>query len=339
MIGDRKVYHSLDIAKYVMALMILVGHTANEWAHITGIWHYILAFNFTVPAFFAISGFLFFNKFEQLQTPSEKTAYYRKWSLRIGRMYLIWSIIYILLSILKWCMFGVTIDTIVHSVHRWLVFSTYATIWFLPALWVGGSIIYLMYRYSSKIVLFAVTGILWLTGVIMGAYPGLIKNETISMVVNIYDTCFFTFRNGLFYGSAYFLLGYCCHRMLYKFSLWQNMIGFIIFYLLFFGEAVMMHKLVKGPNTDMALMMLPSVFFMVMAIARIDVPENPFWRALRNQSMLIFCGQRIFLTAIPALLPAIYSQVHTWPSIIIMIFFCVPVVLFAWVLDKLGWRI
>ena len=339
MIGERKVYHSLDIAKYVMALMILVGHTANEWAHITGIWHYILAFNFTVPAFFAISGFLFFNKLEQLQTPHERTDYYRKWSLRIGRMYLVWSIIYVLLIILNWCIYGVTIDTIVYSIHRWLVFSTYATIWFLPALWVGGSIVYLLYRYTSKTILFAVIGILWLIGVIMGAYPGLIKNETISTVVNIYDTCFFTFRNGLFYGSAYFLLGYCCHRMLYRFTLWQNIIGFIISYLLFFGEAVMMHKLVKTPNTDMAMMMLPSVFFLVMSIARINVPAHKCWNSLRNQSMLIFCGQRLFLTAIPALLPTVFHQVQSWPPIMIMIFFFVPVVLFAWLFDRLGWRI
>ena len=339
MIGERKVYNSLDIAKYVMALMILVGHTANEWAHITGIWHYILAFNFTVPAFFAISGFLFFNKLEQLQTPHEKADYYRKWSLRIGRMYLVWSIIYVLLIILNWCIYGVTINTIVYSIHRWLVFSTYATIWFLPALWVGGSIVYLLYRYSSKTILFAVIGILWLIGVIMGAYPGLIKNETISTVVNIYDTCFFTFRNGLFYGSAYFLLGYCCHRMLFRFTLWQNIIGFIISYLLFFGEAVMMHKLIKTPNTDMAMMMLPSVFFLVMSIARINVPAHKCWSSLRNQSMLIFCGQRLFLTAIPALLPTDFHQVQSWPPIMIMIFFFVPVVLFAWLFDRLGWRI
>lgn len=339
MIGERKVFHSLDIAKYVMALMILLGHTANEWAHITGIWHYILAFNFTVPAFFAISGFLFFNKLEYLDSDSKRTLYYRKWSLRIGRMYLIWSIVYILMTIVKWCVFGVSTDIILSSIHTSLVFSTYATIWFLPALWVGGSIVYLLYRYSRKLVLFSVIGVLWLIGVLMGAYPGLIKNEFISAVNNVYEICFVTYRNGLFYGSAYFLLGYCCHRFLHRFSLWQNIIGFILFYLFFFVEAVMMHKLVKGPNTDMALMMLPSVFFMVMAIAKVNVQEKPLWRSIRNQSMLIFCSQRIFLTAIPALLPTIYSQVHSWPSIIIMIFFCVPVVLFAWLLDKLGCRI
>ena len=225
------------------------------------------------------------------------------------------------------------------NIHRWLVFSTYSTIWFLPALWVGGSIVYLLYRYSNKVVLFSTIGVLWLIGVVMGAYPGLIKNEAVSELNNLYETCFITYRNGLFYGSAYFLVGYCCNRFLHRFSVWQNIVGFIIFYLLFFGEAVMMHKLVEGPDTDMALMMLPSVFFMVMSIARVNISEHPCWRALRNQSMLIFCGQRIFLTAIPALLPAVYQQVLTWHSIVIMMFFCIPVVLFAGLLDKLGWRI
>lgn len=34
---DRKMYPSLDIVKFIMALLILMQHTANEWAHSTGL--------------------------------------------------------------------------------------------------------------------------------------------------------------------------------------------------------------------------------------------------------------------------------------------------------------
>lgn len=71
MVIERKVYGSLDIAKFVMAILILVGHIANEWAHTGGIWHYILACDFTVPSFFAISGFLFFNKLKVMDGERE----------------------------------------------------------------------------------------------------------------------------------------------------------------------------------------------------------------------------------------------------------------------------
>ena len=49
---EKRIFVSLDIAKYVMAVLILLGHTANEWAHLTGFWHYALSCSFTVPVFF-----------------------------------------------------------------------------------------------------------------------------------------------------------------------------------------------------------------------------------------------------------------------------------------------
>ena len=74
---EKKVYVSLDIAKYVMAVLILLGHTANEWAHLTGFWHYALSCSFTVPVFFVISGFLFFSKVVRLNSDQQK-EYYKK---------------------------------------------------------------------------------------------------------------------------------------------------------------------------------------------------------------------------------------------------------------------
>ena len=86
---DRKMYPSLDIVKFIMALLILMQHTANEWAHSTGLVHAFFGLgNFAVPFFFACSGFLFFSKFNTLDNRGQKD-YYRKWSIRIGKMYLV----------------------------------------------------------------------------------------------------------------------------------------------------------------------------------------------------------------------------------------------------------
>lgn len=330
----RKIYASLDVAKYLMALMILFGHVSNEWAHVTGLWHYILSFNFTVPAFFAISGFLFFERIEPLASREEQDQYYKKWSIRVGKMYLIWSLIYLSFVIAVWCIYGVTKEIVLSSLHRWAVFSTYSTIWFLPALWVGGTIVYFLHSRLGKKATLAVTGILWLIGVV-GLYYELLPFDGVRSLRDIYMDCFITFRNGVFYGAAYFLVGYYCLRAMQSLKLWGSVAAFLVCYFCFFIEAVMMHKVVTAPDTDMSVFMLPSVFFLVIAIAKVELSPKPIYTSLRNQSMLIFCGQRLFLTAIPALAPMWFAPVKEWASFPIMLFFCLPVIIFAFVVDRL----
>ena len=46
---ERKIYPSLDIMKFIMAMLILTQHTCNEWAHSTGLIH----------AFFGLGNLLF----------------------------------------------------------------------------------------------------------------------------------------------------------------------------------------------------------------------------------------------------------------------------------------
>ena len=100
--STRKIYPALDIAKFVMAMFILTQHTCNEWAHSTGIVHAFFGLgNFAVPFFFACSGFLFFTKLHTLDN-SEQKKYYRTWSIRIGKMYLVWSLIYFCFVFIGW---------------------------------------------------------------------------------------------------------------------------------------------------------------------------------------------------------------------------------------------
>lgn len=67
--AERKIYPSLDIMKFIMAMLILTQHTSNEWAHSTGLVHAFFGLgNFAVPFFFTCSGFLFFSKLNKIET-------------------------------------------------------------------------------------------------------------------------------------------------------------------------------------------------------------------------------------------------------------------------------
>lgn len=71
--AERKIYPSLDIMKFIMAILILSQHTCNEWAHSTGLVHAFFGLgNFAVPFFFACSGFLFFSKLNMLNRKEQK---------------------------------------------------------------------------------------------------------------------------------------------------------------------------------------------------------------------------------------------------------------------------
>ena len=144
---QRKIYPSLDITKFIMAMLILTQHTSNEWAHSTGLVHYFFGLgNFAVPFFFACSGFLFFQKCLVLEK-DEQVSYYKNWSLRLWKMYLVWSFIYFIFVFIGWIQKGLSWEQPLNYIHSALVYSTYSTIWFLPALWVGVSVCFLMRRF------------------------------------------------------------------------------------------------------------------------------------------------------------------------------------------------
>lgn len=338
----RKVYASLDVAKFIMALMILLGHTANEWAHTTGIWHYILSCDFTVPTFFAISGFLFFSKILQMKEYEERKDYYRKWSVRIGKMYLIWTIIYFLFILTNWISKGVEFRDILFWIIKSIAFTSYPTIWFLPSLWVGVSICWLLVENVKKIKsVYAIVAILWLIGVLMDPYRFLVLNSpNIQLFYDGYMQVFGTFRNGFFYGSAYVLVGYCVAKKASIPSISKSLIGIVVFQLLFVTEAFFMKKLNSSSCTDMAIMMLPSVYFILLFLLNIDIKGNSLTLLFRKYSMLVFLGQRLFLTAIPSVIPISYSEyIRALPQIEIYLIFTLLTLVFAIIIELLSRKI
>lgn len=339
---ELKIYASLDVAKFIMAILILVGHTANEWAHTTGMWHHILSCDFTVPTFFAISGFLFFCRTKQLEDREERKKYYKKWSLRIGKMYLVWTLIYFIFILTNWIRKGVTVSNVLLWLMKCVTFSSYATIWFLPSLWVGVSICFVLIEsIENKRIVYFIIGVLWLIGVLMGAYGSIVmQNSVVSRVYEGYMFVFKTFRNGVFYGAPYVLLGFIVANKEQIPSLVKSGLGVIVFQLLFVAEAVLMKKYNLGSNTDMAIMMLPSVYFILMFILNISIESTSFTALLRKYSMLVFCGQRLFLSAIPSVAPPSMSiYIEALPQIYIYGIFVLITLLFAITIEFLSRKI
>lgn len=342
MIEERKVYGSLDIAKFVMAVLILVGHISNEWAHTTGIWHYILACNFTVPSFFAISGFLFFSKIKVLNDRSERISYYKTWSLRVIKMYLVWTLIYFVFILINWVRHGVGINDILFFVMKSVTFSSYATIWFLPALWMGVTVCFFLFEYCrKKEFVYCIIAGLWVIGLLNDPYSSLIlpRSHFLTSIHDAYLRVFLTFRDGVFYAAVYILIGYYVSQRKKNMSLIASGVGIVFSQILFLIEAIIMKRINPTSNTDMAIMLVPSVYFILLFLVNWDVKGSELLKKLRNYSMLIFLGQRLFLSAMPSVLPeTVSNNILALPQITIYCIFVLSTILFAVIIEKLSGR-
>lgn len=300
---EKKVYSSLDIMKFVMAILIMLSHTQSEWA-LDGstILHYALATsNLGVPFFFACSGFLFFSKISTI-SDEEQRVYYKKWSIRIWKMYLYWSLIYFSFILFNWITKGTSTTNVLSYVHKCLVVSTYPTIWFLPALWLGTSIAFILYKkvVLKWIVFLAVS--FYAVCSFGDSYSGIIcRNDIIRDCWSWYMTCFLSFRTGVFNGFPFVAVGLLValgKRYENKFTM--NAALAILFCLLYMVESFIIKYQHLSDYTHSGYLLLPATYFVICASLDFKVPSRPIYLELRNLSMIIFLSQRLFLTAIPS---------------------------------------
>ena len=335
---QRKIYPSLDIMKFVMAFLVLMQHTSNEWACSTGLVHAFWGLgNFAVPFFFACSGFLFFQKFSSLGRDGQKD-YYKKWSLRIGKMYLVWSLIYFVFVFIGWLNKGLSWAQPLHYIHGALVFTTYATIWFLPALWVGVSICYLMARHFTRRTMFVTMLVLLIIGNLFGSYTNILtKFPVINTFQDWYMDVFMTWRNGLFHGAPYVFIGLMiADGKGDKLSSRNCLFLAILFCVAFLAEAFSIVKCQLSSATDMGFMLVPAIFFMISWLTKVDIKQRPLWQHCRNLSMLIFLGQRLFLSALPEVVPGMKQWILALPEPCIYLFFFVVVLSFSILIERLS---
>ncbi len=338
--SQRKVYPTLDITKFIMAMLILTQHTSNEWAHSSGLVHAFFGLgNFAVPFFFACSGFLFFSKYNSLDCV-EQRDYYKKWSIRIGKMYFVWSLIYFVFVFVGWMNKGLSWEQPIEYLHKAVVYSTYATIWFLPALWVGVSICYFMKRNCSSSTMFISMLLLMIVGNLFGSYSNLLtRYRAIKSFYDWYMSVFITWRNGLFNGAPFVFIGLLVAEGGWtRFGAKASLFLSIVFGCAFLAEAYIITKYHLSNATDMGFMLAPAIFYLMNGLVQINVKQRDFWLHCRNLSMIVFLGQRLFLTALPGVFPGMKEWVLSLPVPYIYLFFIVVVLVFSLLIERLSGR-
>ena len=202
-------YDNIDVAKVIFAIFVVAIHALSPFtaALSTEAQRVITALlSMAVPFFFVASGFLLGNKLNSTDR-EEQLVYLRKWLYRIGRLYLLWTLIYF-----PYAIYGFSIEKLgfiksiaVYTRNIILVGENYWSwlLWYLLGMLVSGCIIWLLNRLNIK-------RTYWYGLAILLAITGVLLDELHAHNwggVSTYYSIFKTTRNGFFIGFPYMALG------------------------------------------------------------------------------------------------------------------------------------
>lgn len=302
---SRPIYPALDIAKLALAFAILGAHFANTWGHFpvwldTAFSIYVIA----VPFFFACSGFLLFAKLETAPATGRRAMIWR-YSQRLIQMYLIWSMVYFIFVCIHWMQTGAAWTDILRYFHQVAVLTTYATIWFLPALLTGVLVVAgLRLWFGWRGVLLWAAGA-YLLGTLGYSYSFLLTHWPPGQeLLQRYLRVFLTTRNGLFNGFPWVALGGWMATRKTRWPPWASGPAVVVGLLFLVAEAFWLRIRWGVAGVDTALMLVPLIFFLLEFLLALPLAVRPIQIYLREMSTLVFLSQRLFISALPAVLPA-----------------------------------
>lgn len=326
---EKKQYFAIDFMKFALAVLLICAHASSEklsFPMYIDVWFslYIIA----VPFFFTTSAFFFLKKVINEDVKQTRLQYYKRYTKRILLMYLMWSLIYTCFIVAHWVQTdSLTLEAFGEHVFYSITYTSYPTIWFLPSLWVAVSLVYICWEKKMRInsILF-VSLLFYAIGWMMYTLPA--DRLPFTGILECYDLIFKSPRNGFFNGFIYAAIGaYIAINYSRIFS--KNSKSFITYYVVsatllggVVAEALLTKKFINTQvDANFVFLLIPFTYFFVIATAKTELKPSPIYLSCRNLSLLLFLSQRIFLTAIPMLLPVgVVAAISNNPYIGLLIF-------------------
>ena len=301
-----RVYGALDLAKLLCAFLMLFYHYFSENQPSGALWEEFLSlYAVAVALFMAISGFLTFNKLAPINGTSARWAVAKNHAIRILKVYLLWSILYVIYNISRWDFSTLTFSFVFWRVQSWIFSSTFYTIWFMPSLAGGLILAFWLTEKLPEIVIAILAALLYFTGSLCLTYQYFGNQLPGFPAFMGFAECWLGGARGwLFFGFPMVLVGRAVAKRKSVFS-WPHMLilsfffmGFVLF------EALVLRKIGGHTGIDMTFMMIPAVFCILGFLICCPLAGAPVFVWMRKMSVLIFVSQRLFLTVIPTFLSA-----------------------------------
>lgn len=306
----KKNYNALDICKFLLAVFLVCAHTATRIQMPTILDMFTSFYIIVVPFFFLTSGFLFFKKINECKDIEARKDRYVLYTKRILKMYLVWSIIYCTFNIGLWVKEGVVLDDVIRYFYQFFTYSSYPTIWFLPALWIAVTLVYFLQKITSTNNIILIGTLTYILGWIGYSLSDII--EFITPLSDLFEKVFTSYRNGLMYGVIYVALGLKIAEKNTDEKILKNAVLALSFSVIFIIEAFITNKYLRI-DCNYLITIIPFSYYFVQTLLNIHLSDkySQVYLFCRNMSLLVFLSQRIFISAIPALYPEIAAGIYS----------------------------
>ena len=338
-VEQKEKYPSLDIAKFLCSIFILLYHFFSEIGSLPPIIDEALSlYAVCVALFMVISGFLMWNRVEKENDEKKQFGIVRKQVLRILQIYLIWSVPYLIYSISRWNFESITIGFVLWKIQGWIFGSTFYTIWFMPSLAIGLILSFFVIKKCPSWIAIVLCVLFYVVGGLNSTYSFLISKKAWYGNVNWFIKIWLNGeRGGLFYAFPLVSVGYLIACLKTKFKpLIMAFLSFVAMIALLV-EALVLREIAGHTGIDLTLTM-PIVIFCVMGFL-VSVPIKDFALSIwmRNMSTLIFMSQRLFLTVLPGLFVSVKSLYEK--QLVAFLIVCIGTIVFSSVVILLAKKI
>lgn len=287
----KKDYFSVDVCKFVCALLVIVIHTEplkNLLPNVDFVLNKIA--RIAVPFFYCCTGYFVFRKFDETNIDFK---YIRKTCLKFLRLYIIWSIIYLPLSIINVINRDENLyEKILLLVKNFFMYSSYQHLWYLRAGFVALVIVSFLFllKLSFKKI-FVISGVLYFIGLFEYSYKQFLKPvenifpNVMELATDI-DNFIGNTRNGLFFAFFFICLGIMFAW--YPTKIKYPITGFFISLVLMIFEVFFEVKHCFIDRFDKFFLLPVVVYFLFYIVLNVNLPSKPSYLLLRNASMWIY---------------------------------------------------
>ncbi len=276
-----------------MAYLVILRHFAQSFLSADNVFSALICNGIStvaVPIYFIISGYLFFSKPFSTQRLKHQL-------LRILKLYLAWTVVYIPIIVLKDVLDKVPPFIGVMKFIQDFIFSgSFFHLWFLPSLMVALVLVSLLRNLKISYAVTIVSG-LFIIGLLYESYRFLVPQ--FEVVFEIYRKIFMTTRNGLFFGTMYVYLGYIITQNDLKIKRYNVTLGIVLSMFLLCAEAFLIFKFREISVMNLTIFALPtSAFIFIFARQQeVNVKKDKLL-FLRKFSTVLFCIHPIFTTGL-----------------------------------------
>lgn len=295
----RRGYASIDIAKFIAALLVLLLHLAP------GIGLFCQLFSrLAVPFFLVCAGYFLFRK---MPTSPDGNAV-RRYLGRVLRLYLVWTALYyISLPILTPPYDREEISFLTRPAEvfwRLVIDGSWSVLWYLLALLWAVVLCWGCLRAGlGSIGTLCIAGFFYLLGLLGQAYSPLLASiPAVAVPLHTVVEALGGSRNGLFFAFFYVALGLVFSRVK-PMSAPRALAGLAVSLPLLLGEILLVRRLAQAAGMDSLapdyyLFTVPVTVFLFSVLLRTGGESRPVHQLLRVMSTLLYCSHILFWKAV-----------------------------------------